>query len=363
MAKKKRTRDSITEPPVPEKGKLDREELISLVLMYHCQGYGAREIRDLMQQKHGVKLTREQPFRFVSYAAKQGRLYYQAPIEMRLTDRVMRRHPWLQRVRVVKTASPEDVARAAAEVLRELAQAHFNQRPEAKEFHIGFAGGNHLRRTARIFADMLREPWELPKTIVFHSMVAGFNVENPLMDPNSFLSFFGPDQGLQVKTEFVGLPTIGIVRQEDVEKVRELAAVRYSLERADNIDVIATSAGHWQNGDSVLHSMYAKESLPSLDQLKEADCVGDMMWRPVNRAGPIELETAIRAMTLMELPQLPGFIAQGKRVILLTGPCGRCGGPKTDVLEPILGFGNRVITDLVADSRTAGGLFRGSWTA
>ena len=65
----------------------------------------------------------------------------------------------------------------------------------------------------------------------------------------------------------------------------------------------------------------------------------------------------MRAVTLMELSDLPDFIKRGKQVLLLVGPCGQCGGPKEEVLESVLTHKRKLITHLVVDSRSARGLF------
>jgi hypothetical protein len=105
--------------------------------------------------------------------------------------------------------------------------------------------------------------------------------------------------------------------------------------------------------------MYLADSPKSLELLNQAGCLGDMMWRPLGPKGPLELQTEIRAMTLMELSELPRFIKRRGRVLLLLGPCGSCAGPKTDVLNAILRSEQPLVTDVVADSRSAGGLIPG----
>ena len=70
------------------------------------------------------------------------------------------------------------------------------------------------------------------------------------------------------------------------------------------------------NGHSMLLD-YMKNSPPSLRKLKEAGYCGDMLWRPLGPDGPIEIETQIRAMTLIELSHLRDFIQQGKPVLSL----------------------------------------------
>ena len=51
--------------------------------------------------------------------------------------------------------------------------------------------------------------------------------------------------------------------------------------------------------------------------------------------------------------ELAGFIAREKKVLLLLGPCRHCSEPKSDVLQAILNWKPRIVTDLILDSRTA----------
>jgi DNA-binding transcriptional regulator LsrR (DeoR family) len=101
---------------------------------------------------------------------------------------------------------------------------------------------------------------------------------------------------------------------------------------------------------------YMAKSDKSLKALQNAGCVGDMLWRPLGERGPIETESEIRAMTLVELSDLPKFIAGGKHVLLVLGPCVVCNRPKTEMLRAVLTMPPRLITHLVVDSRSAAGV-------
>jgi DNA-binding transcriptional regulator LsrR (DeoR family) len=133
-----------------------------------------------------------------------------------------------------------------------------------------------------------------------------------------------------------------------------MEGIREAYQRVDEIDVVVTSAGgHWRTRCSRLHEMYQETELAELQRLKSQDCLGDLMWRPLGPNGPIELKTGIRAMTLIELNDLPNLIARDKWALLVLGPCVTCGKPKTEMLRAVLELPRHLITDLVVDSVTA----------
>ena len=219
-----------------------------------------------------------------------------------------------------------------------------------------------MRRVAERLAGLLRRPTEgLPKTVVFHALVAGFEVTEPTTAPNAFFTYFVNDPALQVETRFVGLHAPPIVETEDLPRMRNLKGIKEAFAKASELDVIVTAVG--SASPPCGHSMlldYMKNSAPSLRKLKEAGYCGDMLWRPLGPDGPIEIETQIRAMTLIELSHLRDFIKQGKAVLLVLGPCRVCYRPRAAILELLLHLKEHLITHLVADSRSVAALMKKS---
>jgi hypothetical protein len=100
--------------------------------------------------------------------------------------------------------------------------------------------------------------------------------------------------------------------------------------------------------------LYKEEgSAESLMELQQAKTIGDLLWRPISDSGPVEVEVGVRAMTPLDLPDLPLLIRAGSKVVVVLGPCGTCGGPKGEVLRALLGWKGHYITHAVVDSRTA----------
>ncbi|MEI6971240.1 MAG: hypothetical protein WCL44_06945 [bacterium] len=334
-------------------GGLDQMEVLSAVCKHFCRGNTASEIVRALRAEGIEDIRREDPYQFISYAASRGWIKFVAPHEHSLREQIKKRCGWLKDVEVVHSSVSEDVAYHAAAMLVEMLQQCGLSK---KEVHIGFAGGHAMRKLAWALAQLLREPTDgLPETVVFHSMVAGFDVYDPTTDPNAFFTYFLPDPALQVKTGFVGLHAPAVVRTRQFAGLKELEGIEECYAARKDLDIIVTSASIWSDQHCLLRQ-YMEKSKNSLIALKEAGCIGDLLWRPLAKSGPIEIETEIRAMTLMELGDLPGFIAAGKQVLLALGPCSGCGMPKGEILDAILGMRPPLITHLVVDSLSARGL-------
>jgi len=354
MAKTQSNRERIRRQAAREPAKFLHDELVAAVCKYFCRGMPASEIRDEIRSKLGVTISREDPYRMLSFAGQRGWLSCQPPLAFEMAEKIAKEYRWLKEVKVVRTGVSDDISFRVAEMLLDYVCKLSQARPQRSEVHIGFAGGRSLRKTARHFSEMLREPREnLPKGIVFHAIVAGFNVTDPTTDPNGFFNYFAGESALQVQTSFMGLPAPGIVKSSEMEGLRTISYMREAFNAAKEIDIVVTSVGgHFQEGHSGFHSMLRKASPPTVEQIIKAGGIGDMMWQPLGKNGPLEVQTEMRAVTLMELGALPEFTRRGKAVLLLLGPCGNCGGPKGDVLGSVLARKN-FITHLVVDSRSA----------
>jgi DNA-binding transcriptional regulator LsrR (DeoR family) len=175
------------------------------------------------------------------------------------------------------------------------------------------------------------------------------------MDPNSFVRHFISDPPLPLEVRFVGVMAPGFIHSETVKMLRETEGIREAFARVRALDVLVTSAGgHWMSGCSRLHELYEDPKHSQiLEELNANHCIGDLMWCPLGRNGPIVLGHGIRAMTLVDLTDLPGLISRGKRVVLVLAPCASCRLPKTEILKTLLELRQPLITDLVVDSFTA----------
>jgi DNA-binding transcriptional regulator LsrR (DeoR family) len=329
---------------------LERAEVLALICNYFCyQGLNAPQIKERLANDHGVDFTREEVYRQIRTAAKNGWIRFETPLQYSLQRKFREAYPWLQDVSVVATANSEDVAYRGAKMLLELLQQHYADR----EVHIGFSGGYALRKLAQRFAALLREhARHLPREIVLHALVAGFDVYDPTTDPNAFFTFFVEDPAMQVKTSFVALHAPAIVDAEILPKLRSQQGIAEAYEHARKLDVIVTSTSCWTDDHSMLRQ-YMKVVNESAAKLERAGCVGDMLWRPLGPDGPIELETGVRAFTILELRDVSRFIEDGHHVLLVAGPCARCHTPKSEIVKAILAQEHRLATHLAVDSRCA----------
>jgi DNA-binding transcriptional regulator LsrR (DeoR family) len=320
-------------------------------------GYTVQEILDKLAEKYpDVEVRREDPHTMVREVAKLGQLNYRAPQHEEFRDRIKKTYR-IREVEVVHTSTVEDVAvRAAEELGRMLRNYHIEQGKE--KVHIGFAGGHSMRALARCFADELcRHGEDLPEEVVFHALAAGFHPGDPTTDPNAFFTYFLNEPVMQIKPRFLGLSAPAIVAPGHLESLQQLDDIRHAFKAARDIDIIVTSGSDWHDEHSKLRQRMQK-SEQAMQTLDANGCQGDILWRPISRRGPIEAETEIRALTLVELTQLPEFIRQHKQILLMLAPCGACNRPKGALLKCILEQPQALVTNIVVDSRTASQLLR-----
>jgi len=339
------------ETSLSDKEDLSEEEKLATVCSLFCEeGLTATQIQKRMNEEHSTEMTREEPYRYLRTAAGRGWIRFDPPQEHSLQRQIREgAYPWLHDVSVVQTGRSEDVAYRGAKMLLELLQQHYS----GGEVHIGFSGGSSLRTLARRFAELLHKPAQhLPGKIVFHALVAGFDVNDPTTDPNAFFTYFVGDPAMPVETSFVALHSPALVEAESEAQLRKLPGIKEAYESASEIDIIVTSTSCWRDEHSMLRH-YMNVAGASVEELEKEGCLGDVLWQPFGSAGPFELNSHIRAMTIMRLSELSELVANGKHVLLVAGPCASCHRPKAEIVKTILDQEHRLITHLVTDSRCA----------
>lgn len=329
---------------------LDQREKISVICNLFVAGLKFTEIAERINDVYQAGVSRESIYPTVLGAIKRGWIRYNPPLEMVLEHQIKSRYPWLIGTKVAHTAQFDEVASYGAEMLIDLLkQLHHQGRDHV---HIGFAGGHAMRMVANRFAELIdAAEGNIPRRLTLHALVAGFDVYEPTTDPNTFFTLFHSNKPSGIEFRFIGLHTQPVVKTEDYQNLSKSHGIRESYEEAEKIDIIVTSASNWDDEHSTFRK-YMRLSPDCHDLLQEHHCVGDMLWMPIGEKHLVQVRTDIRAMTVMELSQLPQFIGKGKYVLLVLGPCGSCKQTKSEILKAILEQKERLITHLVADSRS-----------
>lgn len=337
---------------------VDHEETVAAVCKYFCRGYTPSAIADLMKEHYGIEMTREAPYKYLRYAALHNWLQFTAPRQDQLSQQMSHDYPWLHQVEVVHTSVVDDVAYRAAAMVVELLRAYRRPPHPKAEVHVGFAGGYSMRTVAEKLAALLQQPIDdLPDTVVFHTLVAGFDFDTPVTDPNAFLTYF-TSPTMQVKTRFVLLHAPTIVQPGQMDDVLQLPGVKEAYQSIEQLDLIVTSAAVMTDEHGMLYRYYDRNSPETVTLLQRDGCVGDMLWWPLARHGPLDpSQYPYRSLTLIDLTKLPDYIRRGTQVLLVLGPCGACNTLKTDILDTILHLDDHLITHVVVDSRTMRELF------
>jgi len=349
--------DSSHREPITELSYLER---MFAVCDLFVRGYTVTEILEEMEARYGKagKMKRETPYKLVREAGKRGFIHFTPPPDHAFERRISDHFIWLNRVNVVRTVVPIDTARETANVLLRLVQDCHRKNPDRNEVHVGFAAGLSMRAVAQFFAHKLTYPQpDMPDTVVFHAMLSGHDKGDPTTDPNSFFTFFINPPTLQIQTRFVGFRAPAIVRTASIPDFMEIQELTAAFDEVGDLDIIATSGADWKDEhSSLLNCMKRSES--TLQTLRDAGTVGDMLWRPLGEKAPVMTATEVRALTLVELSDLTEFIERGKHVLLMLGPCSVCNRHKGEILKNILSQDRHLVSHVVADSRTAGYLVK-----
>jgi DNA-binding transcriptional regulator LsrR (DeoR family) len=303
------------------------------------------------------------PFEFIQQATREKHwLHFTAPWD-ELSSEIIRTTFDLDGVQVTLTDFIDDVAQRAAYMILDLLR---DLRRAKSEVHIGFSGGHTTRKVFRKLAYLLTGPADSLPDIVCHALVAGFDMTAPGTDPTSFFTYLA-DQNTSVPTSFVLFHAPPIVPGAQMEALRKLGPIQRALNRSNELDLIVTSAAVFSDPHSQLKRHFEEYSPETVAQLERDGCIGDMLWLPINKDGPIDTANyAYRPVTVIELSELPKRINRGQKVLLVLGPCAdptqHCDGTKTTILSTILNLHSRrhrYVTHLVVDRPTAKELIQG----
>jgi hypothetical protein len=161
---------------------------------------------------------------------------------------------------------------------------------------------------------------------------------------------------------FSVLHASAIVYTEGYDQSLEQPGIVNPFQRRKELDIIVTSLSDWSDEHSFLARHMREHDRTRYEAvLKSHRFVGDMLTRPIGPDGPIpDSLFTVRALTLMDLENVPAFLQNPKnRLLLVCGPCPVCHNPKTKVLRAALDYSQvhgpeiRLVSDIVVESRTA----------
>jgi hypothetical protein len=347
--------------PGPAEEPLDRFELTAAICKEICAGHSMKEVVDSVNAEFRGRLARplkrEDPYNYLHAACMRGWLSFRPPYHLSYRETIVERYPWLRDgLRVVHTSVVEDVALHAAELVMELVRDPARRR-DPDVVHVGLGGGLTMRLFAHALAGLLARPVSgLPKRICFHSLVAGFDPKDPATVPTAFFAYFLNGPPMLIETEFVGFTAPSVVYGREYADLMDREEIRDAHRRVDELDIVVATGADCPEDSTLRRRM--QRSPVSSQALDERGWVGDVLWRPVAATRPIEVQTELRAMTLIGLPRLAALCAGGTQVVLLLGPCPDCRATKHRIMRAVLDQDERLISHLVVDSRTAAQLIR-----
>jgi hypothetical protein len=341
-----------------------------LVCQLFCNGLNPLQIVKEVKAKCGVELNQKQPHNILHQ--EHAKFRFLTTTYNALTDAIEREFGRAGRklgVTVTSTNLQEDLVRRAAQTVWQLVQDRIRGESIQRVFSIGCSGGHTMKGWARAFRLVLRQPWETdlaPDKIVFKALVSGIDTDAAGTDPSSFFNYFssGYDEGALVcETEFELLKAAPILPPRDHRRLRatgesDRPTISEAFRRDRRCDVIVTSAGELEDPHSQLRKCYEKYSTATLDRLRADNCVGDILWQPVNDYGVLDTSThPFRTMALIDLTDLPDLIKRGTHVVLILGHCaGGCKLLRTRTLYLALRY--HFVTDVVLTRETADSLLR-----
>jgi hypothetical protein len=343
------------------------------------QGRTTSQIAEWLNGR-GYACSREQVYPLIRLGLKRGFVQLVAPSHKALGSRIEQQFA-LGDVTVVNVdgeAAFEHVTSAAAERAWDLIEAVRDKKASEKrlrqsktsgrrgrprkisaediEVHVGLASGRSMLSTARALADRIQAERDAPK-LVLHALSPGFDPSCSETAAVSLLALFHGDPG---RIERIGLFAEAFTSAGHYSKIKDRHGVRESFEAAAGgaIDIVITSLSSSDDVHSTLREYFgqAPEDLrsPGVEVLEENGWIGDILFRPYNEERPITAETAMRAISVLEIEDLIKMVRQNKHVLLVATPCRDCGMSKVSALRPLLTSPDlKVANHLVLDARSA----------
>ncbi len=350
-------------------------------------GPAASVVDWLVRERGRDDITREKIYPLIWQAFKRGFLLLKAPVELNLRDRLIEKFeldPYLtpaasstrpvassdaDRNLVVVNVSGPTASRhvgsvAADEIIKLIYRVSAEKKaravaegrnPDETRVHLGLGAGYAAMEVAKRLAE--RADAQTPKLTLHAISPGGFYLTKEQMDPTVYFNYF---IDARIDVECVGLFSTPVVATEDFERLKRNPSLRRSFERRDEIDIIATSLASANDEHGLFRKYFEHlrdENLVdanALPALEAQGWVGDVLFQPFSATGALT-PLSYRAVALFTFDELAEFSRRpGKHVVLIGGPCGACGAPKTNALRPLLeNERTRLWTRLIVDRDAA----------
>ena len=302
------------------------------------------------------RISREQVYPLLDEGRERGYFAFTPPERFGLQTRVANAFDVAaNRVHVANSRSIDSVAATAATLLVELI---VDLGKKHERVHVGLGGGYTTRLVASHLANQLRAIADLPK-LTLHALSTGFDAKTPHTAPVTFFAFF---EGVASDIEYIGLFAPPVVKTDEYPSVIAYRGVKVSFDARKSLHLVVTSLGSNLHGHGDFYEFMEQGKKRGLTVLEKAGWVGDVQYRPYSATGPITEDTDIRAVTLLELEELVAMARRrDKHVVVVAGPCGRCGATRTAAVKPLfLEPKLRLWSHFVMDMTTADELLEGS---
>jgi DNA-binding transcriptional regulator LsrR (DeoR family) len=316
----------------------------------------AKEIAAGVNRDYEKRFTREDIYSIIREAFQRRYLILNPPAHEKLRKTIAETFGGSEkRIHVVNSREnpsrytvPSYAAKLVLDLIKELGE-------HKRRVRIGLGGGGTIMLLSQVLAAMLRSEPVLPK-LGLHALSSGFGVRHPEFAP---VSFFGYFNGTSPDIDYVGFFAPAIVEKRDYRRVRNQAGVRESFDLAQDIDLVITSLASADDEHGELNQLLntaETRDKKAIRELREAERVGDILYRPFTESGPVpETRMKARSISLFEIRDLVKMSREkNKHVLLVAGSCGICHKPKGKALRPLLERENmKVWTHLVTNIDTA----------
>jgi hypothetical protein len=335
------------------------DEVLFSAVYSLIEGESVTTIVEELAREFSTDFTREQIYPMLRRARQKGLLELQKPEDQVLAG-ILAKKCGLDpdNVRVIRVRglrALDHVAESAAQVVFELIEKF---RTNGEPFHIASGAGRTAYLVSRSLGALLTA--QLPRAgqiaspeIVFHALTGGWDPEAPLDFASAQFSCFIDED--RPYAGFVGLSAPPVVPCDLFDQIRVLPFVETSFTRASEIELVYTSIG----SESDEHCSFTKVALHPKSsemqkELRDAGWVGDCQYQPYSRTSAITgIRNGVQAFAVLTLADLKIISrAPRKAVVIVAGPCGRCGKSRAKALAPLVGS-LHVGSHLVLDIKTA----------